>query len=272
MNTQPRLVIVGSSLQAPGAQDLAAAATQLGWQSVIATVHQADVIQLIGGSTRTIFRVGPKTYAQYEALVGQLPEPFQTQLHMMLRAFDKVETHQLLEAGNIPTPQTRFINHSATYEGMPFVVKIPRGNQGKGVELIQSDEELRRYLGLYPEIEKFVAQEYIAEAQARDIRLFVVGPKVVTAMQRRSESDDFRANLHLGGTATSYEPTSEEVDIAIRALQACELEYGGVDIIHSERGPLVLEVNPSPGFAISAITGVDAALEVVKYITKGADV
>ena len=107
-------------------------------------------------------------------------------------------------------------------------------------------------------------QEFIEESKGTDKRLILVGETCIAAMRRTSQTDDFRANLHLGGAMETYAPTAQEVAYAVSATKAFNLRFAGVDIIDSRRGPLVLEINPSPGFSIQAVSSNDIAEEVIK--------
>ena len=113
-------------------------------------------------------------------------------------------------------------------------------------------------------------QEYIKESAGTDIRAFVVGNRVVASMQRKSLNDDFRSNLHKGGEGTIIKLTDEEKKVAINAAKAMGLHIAGVDLMRSNRGPLVLEVNASPGFGIEKITGRNVAEKIIEYIEHNA--
>jgi ribosomal protein S6--L-glutamate ligase len=143
----------------------------------------------------------------------------------------------------------------------PHVIKLNEGSQGTGVVLAEkraaSQSVIEAFRGLYA---NFLVQEFVAEAKGSDLRCFVVGKKVVAAMQRDSSPGDFRANLHRGGTAMAATLSTEERRIAVRAAGALGLGIAGVDLLRSNRGPLLLEVNASPGLeGIEAATGVDVA-------------
>ena len=150
----------------------------------------------------------------------------------------------------------------------PHVIKLNEGTQGAGVMLTEKPSASRGVIealrGLYA---NFLVQEFVAEAKGADLRCFVVGDRVVAAMKRQAPSGDFRSNLHRGGSAKGVRATATEQDVAIRAARALGLGVAGVDLIRSKRGPLVLEVNASPGLeGIEAASGVDVAGAVVEYI------
>ncbi len=145
--------------------------------------------------------------------------------------------------------------------GFPMVLKRHFSSQGLGVELYLDSMALtERVQALIDRHEPFLLQEFIAEAEASDLRLMVADGRVIAAMQRTARSGDFRANVHLGGLARPVQAGRDECDLAVRAASAVGLQFAGVDIILSRRGPLVLEINASPGFeALEAVSGVDVA-------------
>lgn len=145
--------------------------------------------------------------------------------------------------------------------GFPLVLKRPGSSQGLGVELYRDSAALAdRVQALIDQQEPLILQEFIAEAKACDQRLFVAGDRVIAAMQRTARPGEFRANVHLGGLASPIEASPEACDLALRAASAIGLLCAGVDIIDSRRGPLLLEVNASPGFeALERVSGVDVA-------------
>jgi len=149
--------------------------------------------------------------------------------------------------------------------GPPLVVKLLEGTQGVGVVLVESKSAARSVIDAFRQLDAhFLVQEFIKEASGRDIRCLVIGDEVVAAMERVSDGTDFRSNLHRGGTTHEIELTSDELKIAKMATKALGLEVAGVDILRSDRGPLVLEVNSSPG--IESATGVDVAGMMVDHV------
>jgi len=152
------------------------------------------------------------------------------------------------------------------------VIKLNEGAQGQGVLLAEKRSAAQGMIealrGLYA---NFLVQEFVREAKGADLRCFVVGGKVVAAMQRQAPEGDFRANIHRGGSASAVELTAAEREIAVRAAGQMDLGLAGVDLLRSRRGPLVLEVNSSPGLeGIEGSTGIDVAGAVIDYVTKGA--
>jgi len=192
------------------------------------------------------------------------------------RARDKLRSLQLLSKKGIGLPVTGFAHSLDEIKdlikmvgGPPLVIKFLEGTQGIGVILVETYKAARSvleaFLGLKVNI---MVQEYIKEAGGADIRCFVIGGKVVAAMKRQSHSpEEFRSNLHLGGTATPVEITEEERNMAIRAAHLIGLNVAGIDIVRSNRGPLIIEVNASPGLeGIEKTTGIDVAGSIIDFI------
>jgi ribosomal protein S6--L-glutamate ligase len=196
----------------------------------------------------------------------------------ILRARDKLRTMQLLAREGIDLPTTVFGDNPddtgdllAMLGEPPHVIKLNEGAQGQGVLLAEKRSAAQGMIealrGLYA---NFLVQEFVREAKGADLRCFVVGGKVVAAMQRQAPEGDFRANIHRGGSASAVELTAAEREIAVRAAGQMALGVAGVDLLRSRRGPLVLEVNSSPGLeGIEGSTGVDVAGAVIDYLTKG---
>jgi ribosomal protein S6--L-glutamate ligase len=150
------------------------------------------------------------------------------------------------------------------------VIKLNEGAQGQGVLLADkqavSQSVIEAFRGLYA---NFIVQEFIGEARGADIRCFVVGGKVVAAMRRQAGKGEFRSNLHRGGKASAATLSAGEIDVALRAARTLGLNVAGVDLLRSRRGPLVLEVNSSPGLeGIEAATGVDVAGSIIEYLER----
>ena len=156
--------------------------------------------------------------------------------------------------------------------GAPRVVKLGEGTQGIGVVLAETRQAAESVIDAFRGLNAHIlVQEYIAEAKGRDIRCLVVGNEVVAAIERRAKEGDFRSNLHRGGVATIATITPQERAIAIKAAQTLGLEVAGVDILRSNRGPLVMEVNASPGLeGIEKTTGLDIAARMIQWIEQQA--
>lgn len=199
----------------------------------------------------------------------------------IVRARDKLRATQLLARAGIGIPKTIFsrgiTDVDAVMEelsGPPIVVKLARGTHGRGVVLAETRKAAKSVLqGFYlmdDDGTNVLLQEYIEEAGGADIRAFVVGGQVVASMKRQAVEDDFRSNLHQGGQLSSIKLTSEEEKIAIKAARAMGLSICGVDLMRSKRGPLVLEVNASPGFGIEKVTGRNVAEKIIEYVEHNA--
>ncbi len=198
------------------------------------------------------------------------------------RARDKLRSLQLLSKKGIGLPVTGFAHSLDEIKdlikmvgGPPLVVKFLEGTQGIGVVLVETSKAARSvieaFLGLKVNI---LVQEYIKEAAGGDIRCFVVGGNVVAAMKRQSKSpEEFRSNLHRGGSASSVEITDEERTMAIRAAHIIGLNVAGIDMLRSNRGPLIIEVNASPGIeGIEKATGKDVAGSIIEFIEQSTNV
>lgn len=196
------------------------------------------------------------------------------------RARNKLRAAQLLTKAGIDTPRT-FVSRNTTdidalldHIGVPMIIKLATGTHGNGVVLADTKKAAKSALQafyLYNEDgTNILLQEYIKESAGIDIRAFVVGSKVVASMKRQSLDDDFRSNLHKGGEGTAVKLTDEERKIAVRAAKAMGLHVAGVDLMRSSRGPLILEVNASPGFGIERVTGRNVAKPIIEYIEHNA--
>lgn len=229
------------------------------------------VIPRIGAS---VTRYGTAVLRQFEHMGTRTPNPSDA----ILRARDKLRAHQLLAAEGIHMPVTVFGDNPDDTADLlkllgppPHVIKLTESAQGAGVILTEKlsasrgvTEALR---GLYA---NFLVQEFIAEAKGADVRCFVVGDRVIAAMRRQAPAGEFRSNLHRGGSATGVKPSRAECEVAVRATQVLGLGVAGVDLIRSDRGPLVLEVNASPGLeGIEAASGKDVAGEIVAFVAGG---
>jgi alpha-L-glutamate ligases, RimK family len=226
------------------------------------------VIPRIGAS---VGRYGCAVLHQFELMGAYTPNPSAA----VACARDKLRSQQVLASRGIAMPLTVFGDNpddTADLLSMlgppPHVIKLNEGAQGTGVILAEKPSASRSVVealrGLYA---SFVVQEFIAEAEGADLRCFVIGDRVVAAIRRQAPPGEFRSNLHRGATATAVEATAEERAIAARAAAALGLEVAGVDLVRSARGPLVLEVNASPGLeGIEAATGLDIAGAIVDYV------
>ncbi|QEE50359.1 30S ribosomal protein S6--L-glutamate ligase [Flavobacterium alkalisoli] len=190
---------------------------------------------------------------------------------------DKLYSLQLLLNSGVDIPTTGFANSPLDTNdlikmvgGSPLIVKLLEGTQGKGVVLAETKKAAESVINAFKSLNaNILVQEFIKEANGKDIRCFVIDGKVVAAIQREALPGEFRANIHLGGTASIIKATAEEKKIAIKATKAMGLKVAGVDIIRSSKGPLLLEVNSSPGLeGIEGATNKDIAGEMIRAIEK----
>ncbi|MDC7217905.1 MAG: 30S ribosomal protein S6--L-glutamate ligase [Spirochaetales bacterium] len=195
------------------------------------------------------------------------------------RSRDKLRSLQLLARKGIGLPVTAFA-HSTQYTedlidsvgGAPLVIKLLEGTQGKGVVLAETRATAASIIEAFKGLKaNILVQEYISEAAGSDIRCLVVGGKVIASMKRQGPEGDFRSNLHQGGSATQVKITPEERSTAVRSAKIMGLGFCGVDILRSNHGPVVMEVNSSPGLeGIETTTEIDVAGRLIDYIEKNA--
>ncbi len=195
------------------------------------------------------------------------------------RSRDKLRSLQILSRAGIGLPITAFAHSTdSTQElieivgGAPLVVKLLEGTQGKGVVLAENRKAAEALIEAFRGLKaNFLVQEFIKEARGADIRCFVIGDKVVAAMKRQAGEGEFRSNLHRGGTASLVRLTPEERSTAVRSARKMGLNVSGVDILRSHHGPVVMEVNSSPGLeGIESATGKDVAAMIIEFIEKNA--
>ncbi len=193
------------------------------------------------------------------------------------RSRDKLRSLQVLSKKGIDMPRTVFASNKSSSKdvialsgGAPLVLKILEGTQGVGVVLLDSEKAAKSVLDAFYGMDvNLLVQEFIEEAGGADIRAFIVGGEVVGAMKRQGAEGDFRSNLHQGGSATAYKLSRNEKSTALAAAKAMGLGVCGVDMIESKRGPLVMEVNSSPGLeGIEKSTKIDIAGKIMEYIEK----
>jgi len=269
-------------------------------EAAVARGHQADIIDTlrcymnITSSQPTMHYKG-SALDQYDAVIPRIGASVTfygsaviRQLEAMgvfclnssisiTRARDKLRSLQLLSKKGLGLPITGFAHSLDEIDdlikmvgGPPLIIKFLEGTQGVGVVLAETNKAARSvieaFLGLKVNI---LIQEYIKEAGGSDIRCFVVGGKVIAAIKRQAKSEEFRSNLHRGGVATTVEITEQEKNMAIRVAHIVGLNVAGIDIVRSNRGPLIMEVNASPGLeGIEKTTGIDVATEIIKFIEK----
>lgn len=179
-------------------------------------------------------------------------------------SFDKFLTYQQFKAAGLPTPATELLNGQPTLP-YPLIIKPANQNRGAGIELVRDASALTTAQAqLSSSYDRLVVQEYIAESRGADMRLVVIGDKVVAAMHRRGLPGELVSNLSQGGKATAFRPDAQLQELAIRAAACFDAVIAGVDIIMSVRGPLVLEVNVSFGLKIEDVTGVPVTDMIVR--------
>ncbi len=190
------------------------------------------------------------------------------------RSRDKLRSLQLLSKAGVGIPKTIFSRETGAVDdlldhlGTPVIIKLASSMQGNGVVLAETRKAAKSVVqAFYVNDTSFLIQEFIEESAGTDIRAFVVGNQVVASMQRQSLDDDFRSNIHQGGSGTVIKLSDEEKKTALKAAKSMGLGICGVDLMRSERGPLVLEVNSAPGLeGIEAVTGRNVAGKIIEYI------
>lgn len=227
------------------------------------------------GATHTFY--GTAVVRQFE-MMGVYPA---VESQAISRSRDKLRALQLLAAEGVGLPVTSFAHSTKDIDGLislvggaPLVVKLLEGTQGMGVVLAETTKAAESVIGAFRQLNaNILVQEFIKEAGGSDIRAFVVGNRVVAAMERTAAPGDFRSNVHRGGASRRIRLTPEERATAKRAAKILGLTIAGVDLMRSNHGTVVLEVNSSPGLeGIEAATGVDVAGKVIEYIADHAEV
>lgn len=199
----------------------------------------------------------------------------------IVRSRDKLRSMQLFARAGVGIPKTIVSRGAADVDdlidhigGVPVIIKLARGTHGNGVVLAETKKAAKSVLQAFYVLDQdgtdILLQEFVKESAGMDIRVFVVGGKVIASMKRQSLDDEFRSNLHQGGAGEKVKLTDEERKIAVKAAKSMGLNLAGVDLMRSDRGPLVLEVNSSPGFGIEAVNGRDVATPIIEYIERNA--
>jgi len=236
-----------------------------------AYIENVDAIIPRIGSSVTFY--GTAVVRQFE-MMGAFTT---TESEALVRSRDKLRSLQVLSRAKIGLPKTVFTNYSRDVEGVisqvggtPLVIKLLEGTQGVGVVLAETKNAAQSVIEAFNGLQaRVIVQEFIKEAKGADIRAFVVDGHVVGAMKRQGKEGEFRSNLHRGGSAEVIQLTDEEEIAAVKACKAMGLGVAGVDLLQSTRGPLILEVNSSPGLeGIEKATGKDIAKTIIRYIEK----
>ena len=199
----------------------------------------------------------------------------------IVRSRDKLRSLQLLARAGVGIPKTVFTRDGREIDDLieeigelPVVIKLARGTHGNGVVLAETKKAAKSVMQAFYVMDddgtNILLQEFIKESAGEDIRIFLVNGKVVASMVRRGLDDDFRSNIHQGGEGQIVKLTEEERKTAQKAAKSMGLPICGVDIMRSDHGPLVLEVNSSPGFAIEKVTGRNVAAKIVEYVEQNA--
>ncbi|MDH5444734.1 MAG: 30S ribosomal protein S6--L-glutamate ligase [Gammaproteobacteria bacterium] len=230
------------------------------------------IIPRIGAS---VTRFGTAVLRQFE-MMGVYPI---NESVAISRSRDKLRSLQLLSRKGVGLPVTGFAHSVSDTQdiiklvgGAPLVIKLMEGTQGRGVVLAETKKAAESVIDAFHELDaNFIVQEFIKEAGGSDIRCLVVGDKVVASMMRTAKEGEFRSNLHRGGEAQLVKLSKEERATAVQAAKVMGLNMAGVDILRSERGPLVMEVNSSPGLeGIEKATGKDVAGMIIAFVEKNA--
>ena len=191
------------------------------------------------------------------------------------RSRDKLRALQLIGNSGVEMPVTGYVHLSRDIESVlntvgqpPYVIKLLEGTQGRGVVLTETMDAAISAIETMKKIDaNILIQEFISESKGEDIRAIVVGDKVVASMKRKAKPGEFRSNVHLGGSVENYELNDLEKENAVKAAKVLGLSVAGVDLIQSNRGPLVLEVNSSPGLeGIEKASGIDVADKIIEYL------
>src|SRR6056297_343234 len=228
------------------------------------------VIPRIGASV-TFY--GAAVVRQFEMM--NIPTAVESQA--LVRSRDKLRSLQIMARANVGMPKTVFTNYSKEVKkiidsvgGAPLIVKLLEGTQGYGVVLAPTKKAAESIIEAFHSMKaRVIVQEFIEEAKGADIRAFIINNKVVGAMKRQGKEGEFRSNLHQGGSGEIIKLSKNEREVALRASKAMGLSIAGVDLLQSKRGPLVLEVNSSPGLeGIEKSTGKNIAAEIIDYVEK----
>ena len=232
-----------------------------------------DIDAIIPRIASSATHLGARLIRQYDIL----GIPSNVDADALIKVRDKLTVQQLLTQEGIPMPDTYFPAEESDPDNWnfkpgtyPMIVKMLHGNKGAGVILAESQAALKSVLDAFQRLkEPVIVQEFIREANGKDIRAFVVNGEIVAAMERSAKVNDFRSNLHQGGHAVPIILTSDEKDVILRTAMVCKLDVTGIDMLRSNKGPLILEVNGSPGLeGIETVTGVDVAGRIIQYLKR----
>lgn len=239
--------------------------------------------ELVTGVDAVIPRIGASVTFYGTAVVRQfeMMKIFTAvESQALVRSRDKLRSLQILARAGLGLPKTAFTNYSKDVSniiksvgGAPLIIKLLEGTQGLGVVLAETANAAESVLEAFNGLKaRVIVQEFIKEAKGADVRAFVVDGVVVGAMKRQGKEGEFRSNLHRGGSAAIIELSDDEENAALKAARVMGLGVAGVDMLQSERGPLILEVNSSPGLeGIEKATGTDIAKKIINYVERNVD-
>lgn len=271
-------------------------------EAALARAHSVDIVNALKvhmniTSNRPVLRFGGKELPLYDAVIPRIGASITHYGLAVLRQFemqgvyplnesvaigrarDKLRALQLLARAGIGLPTTAFANDPRRAEeviaevgGAPVVIKLLEGTQGMGVILAETEASAKSTIEAFSAANvDIMVQEFVSEANATDVRAFVIGGRVVASMKRTGKSGEFRSNLHRGGRAEGIALSAAETETAIKAAAVLGLNVCGVDMLRSSRGPMVLEVNSSPGLeGMEQSTGVDIADLTIEFLEHNA--
>ncbi|WP_025763051.1 30S ribosomal protein S6--L-glutamate ligase [Dyadobacter tibetensis] len=285
-----KIAVLSTNPELYSTRRLVEAIKQKGHQAVVID-HLKCFVMIEGGNPSIIYKGNP--VEELDAIIPRIGTSVNTfgcavvrQFELMkvfstvksqaiLRSRDKLRSMQVLAKAGIDVPKTVFAkNPSQVNElikqvgGPPVIIKLLEGTQGVGVVLAESTKAAKSTIEAFYGLKaNFLIQEFIAESKGADIRALVIGNRVVAAMKRQGHEGDFRSNLHRGGEGLAITLTPEEEEAAVSAARALGIKIAGVDLLQSARGPLVMEVNSSPGLkGIETISNIDVASLIIEYI------
>lgn len=240
-------------------------------------IYKGEVVE---GVDAVIPRIGASVTFYGTAVVRQfeMMKVFTSvESQALVRSRDKLRSLQILARAGLGLPKTAFTNYSKNVKeiikhvgGAPLVIKVLEGTQGVGVVLAENNNAAESVLEAFNGLKaRVIVQEFIKEAGGADIRAFVVDGVVVGAMKRQGKEGEFRSNLHRGGSAELWQLSEEEENAALKAARSLGLGVAGVDMLQSDKGPLIMEVNSSPGLeGIEIATEIDIAKKIIRYIER----
>lgn len=287
-----RIVVLSRNPQLYSTQRLIEAGKQRGHEVLIVDHSKCDLViekkkpvvlykgQKLENIDAVIPRIGASVTFYGTAVVRQfeMMKVFTAiESQALVRSRDKLRSLQILSRAGLGLPKTVFTNYSRNVKdiiksvgGTPVVIKVLEGTQGLGVVLAETDNAAESVIEAFNGLKaRVIVQQYIKESKGSDIRAFVVDGVVVGAMKRQGKKGEFRSNLHRGGTAEIIELTEDEENAALKAARVMGLGVAGVDMLQSNHGPLILEVNSSPGLeGIESATGKDIARSIIRYVER----